>query len=427
MTRAEFEDALRKGLGRVIQHLQTNSGKPFRDPILAACLEDWRYDRQTHSSRSLYLYETIQTTGEPEFYRDQLREHMLTCATDDLLYENTSLAYEFAVRGDRKMREALYRAYDRLASDRDFTSGDEIVQLDGLAGLLYVIKPYLDQRTDDDLWPAVSWIIQLEARDGAKEADSALEQAAGSYPALAEALAARRSHRAELEERRSSNGPEPILPWPEMREAILENQRPRNVGVASWARRVSDETFREVSASIIGESDPDVLYKLLFLFHFRPFPLNPEPLLELVKTGSDRNAWRAAITLSKVVHPDVRRLAVELAANPTKFPYAAQLMESNFREGDGELLVRMVTDSEHSDDQHTIGISVHEIAEAHPCRETDALLLLQYEVGCCALCREGIVKLLLRRDALTPDLAEECRYDSSRNIRKMIEHGPDVE
>jgi hypothetical protein len=427
LTRAEFEDALRKGLGRSIQYLQAHDSTPFRDLILRACLEDWRYDRQTQSSRGLYLYEAIQATGDPDYYRDRLVEHLLGCSEEELREENVALAYEFAVRGDQRVRAAMYRSYDRIAAEGNFDWGYELIQLDGLSGLLHVIAPYLAARTDDDPWPAISWIMDLEERDGEEEADSALERAAEFNPAVAEALAARSAHRDQIEQRKASHISGPLPPWPEMRESIIANRSHTGVSAVGWARRADEASLREAAEDIVREQDPQSLLRLLLVFLHCTFPLEPHPLLRLVTVGDELLAWRAAVVLSNVEHPDVRSLALQLVEDPDRIAHAARLLESNWREGDGSILEKMLEMTVDADTIHSIGFSVKDIAKKCDTAELELPLLLLYEEGPCSLCREDVVKWLLRRDALPNELRMECRHDSSLYIRRMIEHGPDVE
>ncbi len=69
---AEFQRILNIGLGRAILYLQQHSASPYRDAILYAVpdmsprsIGSWKAD---HAD---YLWEVIQLTGEPEFFKQR--------------------------------------------------------------------------------------------------------------------------------------------------------------------------------------------------------------------------------------------------------------------------------------------------------------------------------------------------------------------
>src|SRR4051794_649608 len=69
---SEFRSLLEKGLGRAIVYLQTHDAAPFREVILHACTHDLRFDRQLEPSRGRYLFDLVQHTQEPEYYRERI-------------------------------------------------------------------------------------------------------------------------------------------------------------------------------------------------------------------------------------------------------------------------------------------------------------------------------------------------------------------
>lgn len=425
MDKTIFEDALRKGLGRVVQHLRANDSADYQGIILTACLEDVRYEG-VESSRSEYLYEIVEATGEPGFYRDTLHNHLLTADPGIICDENVELAREFAVRGDCGMRTAIYSTFDRHGVTHEFIGAEQMVKLDGIDGYCHAARSFLQHHQSKDDWLLGHWRRVLEERDGKNGAKEELDLAARDWPELAFALETERTEIEQSISQRKEWQPLPLPSWDEMREALLGN-RPRNVGAYGWGRRADDESIRLAAEDVLRETDPKRLMKLLYVFMKRPFPLSPEPLLKIVTCEDEQLAWRAAVVLSDVTHPKVRSLALTLAKSPDRLAAASRLIEANWEEGDGPLVESLLRRSVSLDMTHSIGFSVRDIADKHRVAEMDAPLLLLYENGPCSTCRHGVVKSLLLTDSLPPHIAEECLHDANMSIRELITNGPDCE
>ncbi len=112
MTEHAFREALAQGTGRPFLALQSQSSEPYREIILDACLRNRVYDPSCESERAPYLYELIQLTGEPAFYRGALLAALRT-ATDSQSndqQQQLQLACEFARHGDAEARRVTYDA-----------------------------------------------------------------------------------------------------------------------------------------------------------------------------------------------------------------------------------------------------------------------------------------------------------------------------
>src|SRR5688572_14041571 len=99
----EFERILKLGLGRAIPHLKTHDAAPYRDVILHACLHNISYDPQLEGGKTLYLWELIQLTRKPEYYRGKILE-ALVAITDEHDYDTNQkveMAFRFAEEGDQ--------------------------------------------------------------------------------------------------------------------------------------------------------------------------------------------------------------------------------------------------------------------------------------------------------------------------------------
>ncbi len=68
LTIEKFRDALQKGLGRAVIHVQEHGTKNVRNEILHACLHSLVYDPQCEESRVNWLLEIINLAPDPEYY-----------------------------------------------------------------------------------------------------------------------------------------------------------------------------------------------------------------------------------------------------------------------------------------------------------------------------------------------------------------------
>lgn len=185
-----FQAALAKGSGRPLLYLQDHDARPYREAILHVCTHDMRHDRQTEDRRSQYYFELIQATREPKFYRDRLLSALLAPAEDEYVTQLLEIMRRFAQQGDTFARQAVYSTIIRDAAENDFSDAEELIHLDGIDGLLFVVERYLtSEPEEDDDWMPGWWIDLLAERNGKETAEQELEQAASAIPAFGKWLA----------------------------------------------------------------------------------------------------------------------------------------------------------------------------------------------------------------------------------------------
>ncbi|MGL6197068.1 MAG: hypothetical protein ACRC2T_19830, partial [Thermoguttaceae bacterium] len=69
LTREEFQNALKKGLGRAVQHVRESAPSDVRDDLLHASLNCLVRDAQCECGRAPWLMKMFNITGEPDFYQ----------------------------------------------------------------------------------------------------------------------------------------------------------------------------------------------------------------------------------------------------------------------------------------------------------------------------------------------------------------------
>lgn len=181
---SEFERIVRLGLGRAILTLKTDDPQPYRNVILDACLHDLGFDTQIEGSRAPYVFDLINLSDEPAYYRVQILSALRTETDYWNLRQLFELARLFAQQGDREAREGMYARIAANATDTSLdldisrVGAEEIVSLDGISGLLFVAEK-LGERvlSDADYWDDGDLLRVAEEQVGAEAVRREMEQA----------------------------------------------------------------------------------------------------------------------------------------------------------------------------------------------------------------------------------------------------------
>jgi hypothetical protein len=98
---------------------------------------------------------------------------------------------------------------------------------------------------------------------------------------------------------------------------------------------------------------------------------------------------------------------------------AVDLIVANYDEGDLATIEELFTCENDINEKHGIGHSIRTLFQnIRPPGIEDALLVV-YEFGPCAMCREFIVHDMLKADLLPESIVAECRFDANPDIRQM--------
>jgi hypothetical protein len=401
----DFAGWIQKGLGRAAVYLRSNDSAPHRDALLYACTHNLNYDRQCEQSRAPYLFNLIELSGDKKFYRDSILE-VLSKAPDSHydLGQLFELAALFADGGDEEMKQGMYALFERLGFARaGLTCAEEIVWLDGIAGLQFVCRTF-DQATADDRPWQFATLLEALGESGKSQALpgelSHFEREWKTYDARKTVATPRLSY-SDIKNRVSKYG--------------------RRAGMIGWSKKATDEEIAQLAGDLLAESDSDRLYGFLRLFHMRKFPRDPQRLLELARSEDDGLASAAMAALSHISHPEVRTLAFGAARNPQWRHLAVRMLIHNWKPGDYLFIEGLLKEQASRDQCHHLSFSVLSFIEVHRSLEAESSLLLLYETGPCTSCRHDVVKELIAIDRLPDWMREECRYDANANLCRTVD------
>jgi len=409
----DFSDWLQKGLGRTAVFLRENDSRPYRDVLLHACKHNLAYDPQCEGTRAAYLVDLINFSCDAQFYRDGLHAALLGQTPDEddtFCYDQIfELAAHFAAQGDAGIKQSMYTAFERLGfANAGVMCAEQLVQLDGEAGLIAVCRSFDQVEADDRPWQFGSLLDTLEKREGMRLLPTELSRFVEEW----------REDEGRCQHNRA-NGPPTRNSYAEIKDRIYK--KGRKAGSVGWSKKATDEEMELLAEDLLSETDADRLYGFLRMFQLRKFPRGPERLLELARSSDDGIAHAAMAALVHFAHPEIRKMALEAAKNPEWMGLAVKMFTHNRGPDDYQTIERLLKAASDADVLHDLGYGVRDFVEVHKSVEAVPSLLLLYEKGPCALCRRFVVTDLVAISRIPDWMHNECLYDAYSETRKLVD------
>ena len=423
MELAEFEKQLRQGRGGVALFIRENLPLPteYRDALLYACLHDLRFEHWTEEGRGFYLHTLITISGDIEFYREKILATLPTLEiteerNNDLL-QLMNLVRLMAQTGDVEAKTALYTTYEQNAAKGHFYGGDELTELDGVEGLIFLVDRY-DDAASEDLWDYEWQLSNLEERDGEATIRQELEAKCAGHPLREDWLkrldAYREERKATFEKKTESSRPT----YEDLKQKIAEKGVRCNTG-RWWGKRFTEEERLEVANDLLGETDLDRRIPLLRVFDEVPFPLDPEPLFMWAKDEDKDLSWAALWAIGSLQSPKVRAFALEIIEQQRTASPAVKMLLKNYELGDEERIIVALERITNPNYYHSLGMDVRDFERAHPSPLSTKMMTLLYRDNPCSFCRNTAVERLVELNALPAWIRDEAMYDAAEHTRKL--------
>jgi hypothetical protein len=423
LTREEARAALRKGQGRIVQHLREHGAEGLQDELLEACLHSLAYDAQCEGARADWLMSLIDLTDHTDFYGERILE-ALPQSTD--IWDGAQLvglALEFARRGCPRARAALYATFDRQQFREDWLGGEEIVALDGIAGMLHVAEVVGTRRLDDpEYWVNDSLLWQAHERSGKAPVMAALKEKAQSCAAVQAYLDGIASTRANYESSRVK-GSASSRPSEHVDKILkdIESAAGQFPGhYTSFGKRASEQDLERVFEKLLQESRRDQLLRYLWVFRRRAPPRLHDQLFTLA-ASTDKDLQGAALAvLGTSQDRSIRDLGLRLLHDDpeTVTRGVISLFWRNYAPGDHLVIEAALFASANDETIHCMGFDVLDLAESQPDPELARCLEWTCEHTPCSICRGKALKGLLERDRASVQLLEEAAWDCVNETRE---------
>lgn len=422
MEESQLARALYQGLGR--PHVQARRQGRLDHPevVLQACRTNPAYDRLCSGTRTAYLQELIDLSGQQRWFRDQILAALAEPAEEMDEPQLREFAITYARAGDAEARYVLYERVAEDAAAGDASSVCDVIDLDGPPALLRVADRLgeLALSRPEDLADDVL-LDYIEREHGAEALAALLDAARARGPFAAayvdHALAARERGRVARDSRPQIAGPR----YSDLRAYLAQgSDRVSIIQINRWAQGADDEDLRLAAEALLATEEPRRLLAHLQIFAKRRFPLSLHLLTPYAWHPNERVARRSLAAMEGLADADLRRLSGDLIAAGRYVDCALGLFVANYQPGDETLFSRLLDQAADDDAAHGVVFSLNDIYAANPTPAAADLLRTMYERGPCAICRADTVAPLLKLGALPDWMRAECRYDANTSTRDLV-------
>ena len=431
LTPTEFKRALEQGLGRAILCLQQHDPAPYKEIVLEACLHDTRFDAQCEGSRVPYLLEAMELIGDVAFFEQRILEAYPETPTitpefhEDARFDRqfTDFALTFAQRSSH-VAHALLR--ERFAKNPEYDEkfslekDSAIMELDGLAGLQFVLEQYALVSADDPEFYLSRWFVDdLEEMLGVEVVQNYLEQLCLENDGIRVLVERSKLSKNKAPQQKATKRAIASVSYDDLMR-ILERRSPYPGSARGWARLATLELIERAARDLLDQTDPELIRGYLHVFQSRPFPLDVSLLLTFAQHANAdvRNAALRALQFFR--HPAVRALALELRNDPSTMVEAIGVLALNYESGDSKIIIEAshrVSEASELRTIHALGSEIIDIYEKNHVPEALEPLTGIYEVTPCSNCREYVVKLIHEIGILPDWMLEEAAWDSREHTR----------
>jgi hypothetical protein len=481
LTLSAFASALRTGHGRAMQQIKGHGSAGLEGAIIENCVSCTSYDPQCEAERAPWLFSIVDGANlkvevfqaiaallrdpPPEDHRD--------------LSQRSAMLRELAVAGVEDARGLLYLSLACLPGTASVIGADDVVALDGVAGLIHVARQLGQWVQDDpDFWVDDYLIREFDAAQGGQDGLALLEREAATDPDIAGYLAG--IHRTR--EERNNNAKranELAMTGAQVVAHVKTNPKDQCHWFRRWGTQADPEQREVVYSALLETNELEQVTRLFRCFSKTGVPrfdtrLLPwifhtdrkvqwvavravaslracsqitctfgspalgalrrcKPLVQQSCVSCERTRARFAPSIASQIlqsnaqliheqalrHPELRNAALQLISNGD-LEHGARLLVGNFEDGDLFLCAQQLEHSTDWDQCHSLGVELLALCEAHPCLEALDCLLYVYEFSPCSVCRYDAVKALTDIEIAPAWLLEEAAFDADPDTQALV-------
>ena len=414
----QFLNSLKRGTGEAYLLVKDNPKIDFTNQIIKGVLNIYAYDGQSEGNRAQYIFDIISISKQKEKIRRAViqglaneQEHTWNLTH---LFALTKL---FAEQNDTEAKQAIYdRFLNPPIEHSDWIGYPEILELDGLNGLLYVAEKfgkYIVQNPDD--WQDDSIIRHFQDNNKKIRVYEELENKAKTNQLTRIYLDNIKRTKSSQEQHKSKRT--------KYRYIVDEVLNSKPFISFRKKRNLTEEEINQIAQRLIHETEKSNVEKLLDIFSFHKFPYDSQIILDFAKqkpTDKNRIPEYAIYALKHLKSINVRTFAMGKIKN-SKYPIEVLgILVSNYESGDFKLLIDIAnkTKNEHKIEQ-LAGIYT-DIYKANKTKECKEPLEILYNKMNCAIHRNGIVEILIENKVLSEKIKNEIKFDCDLETRKLI-------
>jgi hypothetical protein len=414
-------DALRKGLGRAMQW--AIGGRLDDGPLLEVCLHDQRFDGQVEDSRGDWLWKMVQVVGAAERFRVPILHALYGLSDDSSATQLCELARCYAKRGDETFRSQLYDMVGKKPFQYiPWLGEEEIIELDGEQGLLFAaqVRGQLLANRGWEYDDENSIRIAVE-RYGEERVNSLLE--ASSDEAVSRFREGWRREKQKTKERNPRESHRRKMTAITVQEILqAAESEDKCFWFRGWGIHADEADLQRVLQRLWTAQNPSVIVKMLRIFSGRALSEFDARLIELCRHDDEEVRRWAFRALEVNKHPLIRDFALTELRKGIQDGSLAALFINNYRKGDEHLLLESMELPKDECELHWFLMRVIKVLEKNPEAECFPLGVIAYASTPCENCRFYAARLLHNQQVAPTWLSQECRYDSCKDCRELVEN-----
>jgi len=415
--RQQFFSSLKRGTGEAYLIMLTNPKVDFSNYIIKCATTNHANDAQSEGSRAEYIYRFIKKAKQKEQIISAVLSELQIKKEDFWgLWQMCDLAVLFFKDGYEEARAALYARFKlNEVEGYEFCGQDQLIEIDGLKGLLTVAETIGKFILENDDWEDSWRVDSFQEKNKTIDVYAALKKAGRKNKYID-------AYYSSVLEHKSS------LPKETKRERFSYELAKQIIDAGKFApsayraNQLSEEEFERLAHDFLNEKRKSKQDLYLRLFTKRKYPLDIKPLMDIVsgKKATRKSALGFATeALSLFKRKDIRQLALDKLVTTKSPDIYLSLLINNYKRGDHRLLSEIAGRSSNENYIHSITHSFIDIYKANKRKECSVPLEILYRKSNCGICRKHIVQLLIDNDVLSEHIRQELRYDSKADVRKL--------
>lgn len=414
----QFLNSLKRGTGEAYLIVKDNPQINFSNQIIKGVLNNYAYDGQSEGNRAQYIFDIILISKQ----KDKIRKTVLQGLASEQrktwnLTHLFALAKLFAEQDDSEMKQAIYdRFCNNPIEGSDWVGYYEILELDGLQGLIYIAEKFgkfIEQNPDDiqDYWI----IRNFQEENPNLEVTSILENLANDNKHIRIYLDnIKRTKESQEKHKTITIKFKDIIDEVLISEPFISFRRKRNL---------TEGEIIMVAEQLIKETDITKIEKFLDIFDNYKFPFDNQIILKFAQQKSSSNnriVGNAIRALKHLKSKSIREFALDKIQNSKNQLNYLEILVSNYQNNDFKILTEIATKT---NDEHKIenlaGIftEIYKVNKTKECKEPLEVL---YNKMNCGIHRNGIVEILIENDVLSDKIRNEIKFDSYLETRRLI-------
>lgn len=417
LSRHQFRNALRKGLGRAVLHARSFGLRRMEPEITSALRRRLAYDAQCEQGRGRFLWTVIQAAKAESQFRPIVAKELVTGGERDcyVTAQLCELAGRYAAWGDAGIKEALYTLFERSLATRDLLGEKEILDADGLEGYERMARA-IGRRTRSRQAVCdycAEFVFESVRKADRRKARSILRRKDADLAAFKKLLAIQSGRRKRHKLLKPPS-------WNQVR-AEIERGGSRAISFARRYGKVASMADRAAALDYaLAQTDPERAAKALSVFQTSRLP-RYDPRLRVLATSRNRRLQgRAFAALATLSHPEVRSLALESLRRPRLSTAGGlSLFTKNYRDEDGVRITRAIAMLKSEESSHTAALDLRDVA-GRECPRSLALAVIRACIQSpCGLCRSGLFKSLCAARAVPSWMIREFLFDTDEDTRLL--------